>query len=104
MKWRFRIYRTGLALAALNLLLTFLVYREHFEGSWGGFVLFCLDFPISLLSFLPVGWNQWLFFFIVGPAWWYFVGMLIVVVFESRQSGQKDPKIRGHENSGTDHG
>ena len=94
MKWRLRVYRTGLALAALNLLVTFLVYRQHFEGSWGGFILFWFNFPISLLSFLPVGWNQWLFFFIVGPAWWYFIGMFIVIVFESRRSRDEKPGAR----------
>ena len=65
-------------LATAHAAVVFGVYRQHFEGSWGGFVLYLLDFPVSLLSFLPVGWNQWFFFGVIGSLWWYAIGIIIL--------------------------
>lgn len=68
----------SLILAASHAAIVFGVYRQQFEGSWGGFFLFLIDFPVSLLSFLPVGWNQWFFFGVLGSLWWYVIGLIIV--------------------------
>lgn len=76
--------RVAPLLAVLNLLIVAYVYSQHYEGSWGGFVLFCLDFPISLLSFVPLGWNQWMFFSVIGPLWWYLIGVLISTGIRNR--------------------
>jgi hypothetical protein len=64
-------------LSALHLAAVLAVYQQHFEGSWGGFLLFLLDLPVSLLSFLPIGWNQWFFFGVIGSLWWFAIGIMI---------------------------
>lgn len=71
------IDKSGWVLAAVHLAVVLGVYKQHFEGSWGGFVLFLLDFPVSLLSFLPIGWNQWIFFGVIGSLWWFAIGIII---------------------------
>jgi hypothetical protein len=65
-------------LFATHLALVFGILEQHFEGSWGGFLLFLLDFPVSLLSFLPVGWASWFFFGVIGSLWWYVIGIVAV--------------------------
>ena len=70
--------KLSLVLLLVHLVIVFVVYRQHFEGSWGGFFLFLIDFPVSLLSFLPIGWNQWFFFGVIGSIWWYLIGILIL--------------------------
>jgi hypothetical protein len=67
----------SLILFAANLAAVVAIYQTHFEGSWGGFFLFVLDFPASLLALLPVGWNPWLFFGVIGSLWWYLIGAVI---------------------------
>lgn len=63
-------------LLVVHLGVVYWVYKENFEGSWGGFLLFVIDFPISLLGFIPV-WNEWFFFSVVGSLWWYWIGTVI---------------------------
>lgn len=74
---RLNFSKLGLALFVAHVGVVFWVCRQHFEGGWGGFFLFLLDFPVSLFIFLPVGWNQWLFFGVIGSFWWYAIGLLI---------------------------
>jgi hypothetical protein len=77
-----RINKLGFVLLVVHLGVVFWVYKQGFEGSWGGFFLFVLDFPVSLLSFLPSGWNQWLFFGFVGSLWWYAIGVIITTMLK----------------------
>lgn len=50
-----------------------------FEGSWGGFVLFVVDFPVSLLMlFLQDRFNPFLMHAIFGTLWWFLIAWLIV--------------------------
>jgi hypothetical protein len=63
-----------------HLIIVFAVYMQKFEGSWGGFFYF--DFPISMISFLPIGWNQWFFFGLIGSVWWYFLGIIFLRLFK----------------------
>jgi hypothetical protein len=79
----------GLGFALANLLLTFFVWQSRFEGSWGGFLLFILNFPVSMLSFIPLGWNQWAFFLIFGPIWWYSIGFVAERIWVSRRKLRK---------------
>ncbi len=67
----------GLALAVLHCVVVFYIKNQSFEGSWGGFFLFLIDFPVSLLSFVPIGLNGWLFFYVFGSIWWYGIGFFI---------------------------
>lgn len=54
---------------------------QHYEGSWGGFLIFIVDFPISLLSFIcPIcdGFERFVYFMaVVGSIWWYLIGLAI---------------------------
>ena len=67
----------GICFLITHLLTVLTIWKMNFEGSWGGFFLFVIDFPISLIVLLPVGWNHWLFFGVVGSLWWYLIGMLL---------------------------
>lgn len=58
-------------------LLTGAIYSQHFEGSWGGFLLFVVDFPASLLFFIPGISGSWLAMAIVGGLWWYVVAISV---------------------------
>jgi hypothetical protein len=71
--------KLGLALAAIHLILVFAIYTQHFEGSWGGFFLFVIDFPFSLIIlFLSKLLNGWIAFAILGSLWWYALGMFMI--------------------------
>ena len=70
--------KVGYVLLALHVLVVYGIYAQHFEGSWGGFVLFLIDLPISLLSFfIEDRTAQWTFFYVVGSIWWYVVGSIV---------------------------
>ncbi len=80
---RLRLNRLGLVLLTVHLAVVYWIYSQHFEGSWGGFFLFLIDFPISLLSFVCVGWNQFIFFIsVVGSLWWYSLGLIITALIK----------------------
>src|SRR5262245_7894850 len=51
--------------------------RLAFEGSWGWFLVFVVDFPLSilLLPFLKIA-DPLLVFGILGTAWWYLISRL----------------------------
>jgi hypothetical protein len=80
----FRFNALSLILAAAHLAAVIAVYSQHFEGSWGGFFLYVLDFPVSLLALLPLGWNQWFFFGVIGSLWWYVIGGLILRLIKKK--------------------
>ena len=84
MKYPFKLSSLGVALAVMSLGVTFFVWTQHFEGSWGGFVLFIINFPASLLALLPLGLNQWVLFSVLGVVWWYVVGSCIERVLTKR--------------------
>lgn len=92
------ISRLGIALALSNLIITLWVYVQKFEGSWGGFVLFWVNFPVSLLTFIPFGWNQWLFFIFVGPIWWYVIGVFLVYAYKSTLLKRHQVDFNSHFN------
>ena len=81
-----KVSLVGSGLAIANLCLTFFVWSREFEGSWGGFLLFIFNFPVSMLSLIPVGWNPWVFFSIVGPLWWYAVGAITERIWLRRRN------------------
>jgi hypothetical protein len=78
----------GLGLAAFHLLLVWAIWSQHYEGSWGGFLLFLIDFPISILIVVPSSiygkWvSGWIAFGIVGTLWWYFFPLLASYVLRA---------------------
>ena len=61
----------GLALGGI-------AWQRH-EGSWGGFLVYVLDLPVSLL-YLPMASSQsqqWAASAILGGAWWCVIGVLL---------------------------
>ena len=60
------------------------ILQQDYEGSWGGFFLFILDFPVSLLMLLPINWNKWMLFGVIGSLWWYAVGALITNIVRKK--------------------
>jgi hypothetical protein len=75
-----RFCKLGFVFFILHVGTVFLVFKQDYEGSWGGFFLFILDMPASLLILLPLHWNQWIFFGIFGSLWWYGIGFLISII------------------------
>jgi hypothetical protein len=77
-------YIFGSVLALSHVAFYFFVMSRNFEGSWGGFLIFLVDLPASLLALLlsnAPGMHSEYVFLIIGTAWWFFVGLLISKVF-----------------------
>jgi hypothetical protein len=57
---------------------------RRFEGSWGGFLIFLVDLPVSvpalLLSNVLVIRTEYVLL-VVGTAWWFCIGVLISKLF-----------------------
>lgn len=84
--FKYHISKAGSVLFLLHICFVMYVYVQDYEGSWGGFLLFIIDLPVSLIAFIPIGLNQWLFFGVVGSFWWYIIGCLIEkFIFSSRR-------------------
>jgi hypothetical protein len=70
----------GLALAALNAIIAIALFQHGFEGSWGGFFVFLINLPISVLALLIDYYVQpkypWLLV-LTGVVWWYVIGWWI---------------------------
>jgi hypothetical protein len=73
----------GIVLALSYVAFSVFILSQHFEGSWGGFYLFWVSFPASLLASLiaylvelvfPYGRAGLFVLVIVGTFWWYVVG------------------------------
>jgi hypothetical protein len=62
----------------------FFVMSRHFEGSWGGYVIFLVDFPGSLpaliLSNLLEIRTPYVLL-VVGTAWWFLLGIGFSMLF-----------------------
>ena len=68
-----QINRIGVSAFLAHALVAGIVWAQHFEGSWGGFLLFIFDFPASLLFFLPGIGGSWIAMIFIGGVWWYLV-------------------------------
>jgi hypothetical protein len=92
---RLRIDLLGSGAFLAHALLARVIYSQHFEGSWGGFLLFIVDFPASLLFLVPGLSGSWLAMTVIGGAWWYFVATSL------RRLSRRSSKLRGddHGNS-----
>lgn len=84
----------GVTLFMAHTLFVLFVHSQRYEGSWGGFLIFVVDFPFSLVYLVPVGLDQWFMTTVFGGAWWYFLGTFGASVarnvadrWGSRQSG-----------------
>jgi hypothetical protein len=68
-------YIFGLTLASLHLALCYWVFTSATEGSWGGFLVFLADIPISIpLTYLAryLGISALI---VGGTVWWFCVGL-----------------------------
>jgi len=57
---------------------------RHFEGSWGGFLIFQVGFPSSVLALLlsnALGIRTDYTLLVCGTAWWFCIGVLIAKLF-----------------------
>ncbi len=80
-----KLNKLGVVLLVFHAAIVFIILGQKFEGSWGGFVLFVIDFPISLLlMLLPFKWDQWVLFGIFGSLWWYILGVLITAIMRKK--------------------
>lgn len=76
LRWSF----LGAILATTSLVLSLVALSQHYEGSWGGFFVFLINLPISLVPLVLgnlLGFNQVPFIICAGIAQWYFVGWFI---------------------------
>ena len=76
--------KLGLLFIVIHTTIVFLIVGENYEGSWGGFFLFILDFPVSLLMLIPIDWNRWMLFGVIGSLWWYLVGVIITIAVRKK--------------------
>lgn len=76
--------KLGLLFIVIHTAIVILIVGENFEGSWGGFFLFILDFPVSLLMLIPIDWNRWMLFGVIGALWWYLVGVVITIAVRKK--------------------
>lgn len=70
---RSRLDMIGVLAASAHAVLAFAIFGQHFEGSWGGFLMFAIDFPASVLFFLPGVNGSWPAMIAIGSIWWYLV-------------------------------
>jgi hypothetical protein len=75
------LWAMSLVLPAAHLLLTVATRLDvmHTEGSWGWFLVFLVDLPVSLLFVRVSILDPLLVFGIGGTAWWFVINRLIVL-------------------------
>ena len=78
------INKLGLIFFVIHTVIVYSIIGKHYEGSWGGFFLFILDFPISLLMLIPINWNKWVLFGVIGALWWYLIGVIITIAVRKK--------------------
>jgi hypothetical protein len=74
----------GSALALSHVILFFAIMSRHYEGSWGGFLIFLVDFPGSILPLLlsnALGIGNLHPLLVFGTVWWFCIGILISKAF-----------------------
>ena len=88
----------GITLVVLHTLAIFFIYSQHYEGSWGGLLVFIIDFPVSALALIVVGHyvNFWLASAIIGGAWWYILGFLMANMVQRFRSA-KVPSVKAQQ-------
>jgi hypothetical protein len=90
-----RINRLGLILLAVHLAVVFWINMQNFEGSWGGFLIFLIDFPVSLLSFAFSGYVQFIYFMaVVGSIWWYAIGLTISTLIKRARAADATSALK----------
>ena len=75
-----RLSYIGLALCATFVVAFVAINALTFEGSWGGFLIFVIGFPISIPIVLVGALSPMAFkplMLSCGCIWWYFVGWLV---------------------------
>ena len=69
-------YIVGLTLAFLHLVLCYWVFASATEGSWGGFLVYLVDIPISIpLTFVAQRLGGDGALIVGGTIWWFCVGV-----------------------------
>jgi len=75
------------------------IWSLHFEGSWGGMIMFLLALPFSVLSIVisnSIGGAP--AFLIMNAIWWYF---LIRLIFYIKHRKPSNPLVRQSDESQT---
>src|SRR5262249_54736051 len=89
-------YVSSSALALSHVVFCFWVLGRHFEGSWGGFLIFLVDLPASVLALLIsniFGIRTDYVLLVVGTAWWFGVGTLLSMLLTWLSAkARKNPK------------
>lgn len=85
------ISRTGISFAIGFAVIEGLVFAQHFEGSWGGFLIFLLALPASLLA-LIVGGHP-IALLIAGLVQWYWIGSVIDRVRRSKSESTMETPL-----------
>jgi hypothetical protein len=69
----------GLALLLLHSLLVAVIASQRYEGSWGGFLIYIIDLPVSLLylHLVKSTSQQVIASIVLGGIWWYVVGSVL---------------------------
>lgn len=80
---------SGMLAFALHSILLLWIFNQHYEGSWGGFFVFVIDFPVSLLFLLPGFGGSWLAMGVIGGIWWYLVAVGIVALVNKFRARHK---------------
>src|SRR5260370_13994356 len=77
-------YILGSALALGHAVFYFTIMSTQFEGSWGGFLIFLVDLPASLLVLLlsnAFGIRTAYALLTGGTVWWFCIGILVAKLF-----------------------
>ena len=71
-------YVIGLTLACLHLVLCYWVFASATEGSWGGFLVYLVDVPISIpLMYVAQRFGGDGALIVGGTAWWFCAGVAL---------------------------
>jgi hypothetical protein len=83
----FRIDFLGVCAAIGHTALALAIRSQRFEGSWGGFLLFVIDFPASLFFLAPGVSGSWTAMIVIGGTWWYLIGFSVHKLIDRIKAG-----------------
>ena len=80
--------KLGILLALIYLIASMVILGDSTEGSWGGFLLFVLAFPFSILSLFVSNYvngplANWVFIFL-NAIWWFLLGWINTKIFRKK--------------------
>jgi hypothetical protein len=72
----------GLSLAIIHCAAVVWLIGQTVEGSWGGFSVFLLSFPVSIVSLLLPASAQLAANVAIGTLWWFAIGYFVTRFFQ----------------------